>query len=298
MRPPGILQQRRQRDLGQARSRGFEGTCGGVHRVLHVGARVGPDVCAHQRHARRGRRGAIDAQVAARHRGGRECHVGHTSPIKSDGVERPRVALHADGRDELVGRLEPCDAAVGRRPDHRSRGLRAGRDRHHAGGDRRGGAGGRAARCMLEIMWVARLAGLLMRELGRHRLAENDAAGAAQHRHRRGIARRLMALVGGRAVFGRHICRVVDVLQSDREAAQRQRAQAPGVLARDRARLVDREIGERADILLARGNGCGAEIDHALGRELARLDAARKIEGGEQAVGTGEHGRVPVARAR
>ncbi len=89
--------------------------------------------------------------------------------------------------------------------------------------------------------------------------------------------------------MGRHVGGVVDVLQRDWHAAQRQRAQLVGVLPRVRARALDVEMRECADIVLARRNRGGAEIDDALGREFAGFDAAREIEGGEQAVGTGEH---------
>ena len=145
--------------------------------------------------------------------------------IEPDRVERPRVALHSDGRNQLVGRLERRDAAVGAGADHRARGLRAGRDRHHAGSNSSSGTRGRTARRVFEIVRVTRLAGLLVRELGGHGLAEDGGAGAAQHGHGRGVGGRPVALVGGRAVFGRHVGGVVDVLQAHRQAAQRQRAQ-------------------------------------------------------------------------
>ena len=90
-----------------------------------------------------------------------------------------------------------------------------------------------------------------------------------------------MALVGGRAVFGRHVGGVVDVLQADGEAAQRQARSVSAFLRATCARAVDVEIRECADLILACRNRGGAEIDHALGRELAGLDAAREIEGGE-----------------
>ena len=73
-----------------------------------------------------------------------------------------------------------------------------------------------------------------------------------------------------------------------------ERAQRVGILARMRARVVDIEIGERADLVLARRDGRRAEIDHALRRDLARLDAARKIEGGEErTVAAFQHCKIP-----
>ena len=61
-----------------------------------------------------------------------------------------------------------------------------------------------------------------------------------------------------------------------------------------RPRVVDIEIGERADLVLARRDGRRAEIDHALRRDLARLDTARKIESGEErTVAAFEHCKIP-----
>src|SRR5436309_14939792 len=46
---------------------------------------------------------------------------------------------------------------------------------------------------------------------------------------------------------------------------------------------------EGADLILARGDRGGAKIDYAFGRDLATLDTAGEIEGGEEAVGAREH---------
>ena len=67
-----------------------------------------------------------------------EGDIGDAGAEQARGVEMPGDVLDAGGRDQPVGRLEAGDAAKRRRPDHRARGLRAERDRHHAGGD--GGA--------------------------------------------------------------------------------------------------------------------------------------------------------------
>ena len=50
-----------------------------------------------------------------------------------------------------------------------------------------------------------------------------------------------------------------------------------------RARALDVEMNESSDVLFPRRNRGGAEIDHALGREPARFDAAREIECGDLA---------------
>jgi hypothetical protein len=48
-------------------------------------------------------------------------------------------------------------------------------------------------------------------------------------------------------------------------------------------------MDERADLVLARPDRGRAQIDDAFGCQFIRLDAAREIECGEQAVGAGEH---------
>ena len=98
-------------------------------------------------------------------------------------IQRARQLQHAGARDQPVRRLEAVDAAERRRPDHRAVGLAAERERHHADGDGSRRAARRAAGGVLRIVRIAGLAGRVGRELGGHRLAEDDRACRAQHRH-------------------------------------------------------------------------------------------------------------------
>ena len=142
---------------------------------------------------------------------------------------------------------------------------------------------------MFEIVRVLRLARLHVGEFGGDGLSRNDAAGAADHRDGRRIVARAMALIGRRAIFGRLVEGVIDILHADRQAAQRQRAQRVFILARMNTRALDVEMRERADVVLLRGNGRGAQVNDAIGRKLTGLDPAREIEGGLEAVRTREH---------
>ena len=81
--------------------------------------------------------------------------IGERAREHADMVERLRQHQRAVARDRAVRRLDAIDAAKGRRPDHRAVGLRADGERHHAGGDRRRRAGGRAAGRAFEIVRIA-----------------------------------------------------------------------------------------------------------------------------------------------
>jgi len=66
---------------------------------------------------------------------GDERDVGDRAAVPADGVEREREQLDTFGADRSVGRLEAENAAERSRADHRAAGLRADRNRQHAGGD-------------------------------------------------------------------------------------------------------------------------------------------------------------------
>ena len=149
-------------------------------------------------------------------------------------IERARELEDAVARDQPVRRLEAVDAAERRRPDDRAVGLRAERQRHHAGGDRRRRARRRAA--------------------GRVRRGRAGCASCPAHRWRTrwsrscpGSPRRPRAAcattaasrsgrapgVQHRAVLGRHVGGVDDVLDAHGHAVQRPDRPA---LARGRGR--------------------------------------------------------------
>ena len=227
-----------------------------------------------ERDARRRGRSAIDAQIAIQHPGRGESDIGDARTEHAGGVEMPRHVFDADRRDQPVRRLEAGDAAKRGGPDHRTRRLRAEGDRHHAGSDRGGGAGRGAARGVRGIVWIAGHGGNERRELRRHRLADHDAAGPARQRHRGGVGRRPIAGIDRRAVLRRQIGGGENVLKCHRQAAQRQGRQSGGVGRT--ARGVEIERDEGADLLLARGDGIGAELDSIAGFQFAGLDAAGK----------------------
>ena len=129
----------------------------------------------------------------------------------------------------------------------------------------------------VEVVRVAGLARIEMGELGGDGLAEQRAAGAADQRDQRGVDLRPVAGIDRRAVFGRHVGGVENVLERDRQAAQRLVLEA-GRLRR-LARAVEVERDEGADSALARGDRLGAQVDRLRGREFAGFDAAGKIEG-------------------
>ena len=86
----------------------------------------------------------------------------------------------------------------------------------------------RAARRVLGVVRVARLAGREVGELGGHRLAEDHRAGGPQPSrpppHR---ARGMRPACSDGAVLGRHVGGVDDVLDADRHAVQRPRSAGP-----------------------------------------------------------------------
>ena len=92
-----------------------------------------------------------------------------------------------------------------------------------------------------------------------HGLADDDAAGAARQRHRRRIGARLKAGVNRRAVLGREIGGIENILEPDRQAAQRRCGELR--VFRRAARRNEIEHDEGADLLLARGDRLGAQIE-------------------------------------
>ena len=127
-------------------------------------------------------------------------------------VEAARELEHAMAGDEAVGRLEAVDAAIRGGPDGGSAGLAAQRHRDHPRRHRRRRAARGAAGGVARIVRVSGLARRSRGELRRHRLAHDDAARSAEAGHRLGVARRGAAGVEHRAVLGRHVGGVDDVL--------------------------------------------------------------------------------------
>ena len=151
---------------------------------------------------------------------GKQGGVLHGAREDADMVQVRRLAERADPGDEAERRLEPDDAAVRRRSDHRAVGLRPDGQRHHPGGDGRGRTAGGAAGGMGGIVRIPRLAGTVHGQLGRHGLADDDRPRGAQQRHGHGVLGGLTAGVQDGAVLRGHIRGVEDVLDTDRQTVE------------------------------------------------------------------------------
>ena len=110
-------------------------------------------------------------------------------------------------------------------------------------------------------------------------LADDDAAGAARQRHRGGISAWLKAGINRRAVLGREIGGIENVLEPYRQPTQRRRRQF--CIFRRLTRRDQVEDDKGADLLVARRNRLGAHVDDRARREFAGFDAAGEIEGGK-----------------
>ena len=95
-----------------------------------------------------------------------------------------------------------------------------------------------------------------------------------------------MSGIDRRAILGWEIGRVVDVLDADREASQRQGRQLISALARS----LDIERHERADLGLALGDRIGTKVDDRARGERANLDLPDELE-------RGQHHGFPSSRA-
>ena len=74
------------------------------------------------------------------------------------------------------------------------------------------------------VVGVGGLARVKDRQFGGHGLAHDDGARLAQQRHRGGVACGLAAGVQDRAIFGRHVMGIEDILDAHRHPVQRAQA--------------------------------------------------------------------------
>ncbi len=195
-----------------------------------------------------------------------------------DRVERLGIGVHARRREHIEARLEADDAAIGRGTDHRAAGLRADRQRHHEIGDRRGRAARRSAGRETEIVRVAGRAGMAVGEFGGDGLAEQHAARSARQGGGTGGEAGPAAGIDRRAVAGRHVGGIEDVLDPERYALHQRAAVGP---ARRGERLVGGDVDPGAHHRLAVADSLEAALDNGLGGEAARLDAADDLGGGQ-----------------
>jgi len=175
-----------------------------------------------------------------------------------------------------MARLDREHAAERGGPDDRSVGLRAERERHHAGGHRRRRSRRGAAGRVRVVVRVARRTGMIIGELGRHRLADDDGAGGAQLGDYSGVVARPTAAADGGAELGRIIRGVDDVLDRDWNAVQRADRVSLRAALVERARLRERvlavEMGECLDLAVEGFDAVEAGAGIFLGRNGAAGD--------------------------
>jgi hypothetical protein len=123
------------------------------------------------------------------------------------------------------------------------------------------------------VVRVAGLARRVDRELGGDRLAEDHRTRGAQQAHDRGVGARPPPGMEHRAVLGRHVGGVDDVLDADRQAVQGPERPAALALLVGGARLPERvlRVEERPglDLGLARLDPLQAGLDELLRGEPA-----------------------------
>ena len=143
---------------------------------------------------------------------------------------------------------------------------------------------------MLGIVRMDGRSRMAVGELGRHRLAEDDARGGADQRNAGRVGKGPMVGVDRRAVSGRHVDRVDDVLDPDRSAGE----QTLALGAVDRPGLRDRLFRVEPCPGLDFGAGAGL-LKAGAGRPFGGQCAGRQLGdrlGGGQTLGT-VHQRSP-----
>ena len=154
-------------------------------------------------------------------------------------------------------------------------------ERHLEIGDRRGRAARRAAGRVRRVVRIDRRPGKAVGEFGRHRLAHDHAAGHAQQRDAGGVGERPVAAIDRRAVLGRHVDGVDDVLDPDRHAGEQPGSSGAIGGARLRQRLLRIEPGPGLDrSALASARSRQARVKR-LGGQLAGRELRDGLGGGE-----------------
>src|SRR5258706_8512289 len=180
-------------------------------------------------------------------------------------------------------RLEAIDAAKRGRANDRTVRLAAERKRDHAGSYCGCRSARRPARCVRGVVRVACLSGMKVRTFGRDRLAQNDSASSAQSRNHRSVNARRASAMQRRAVFGRHVRGVDDVLDADRYAAEGSGRLTRAAQVIRGARLRKREIlveeGPGLNLRLCRANALEASADELFAAEASLLDQPHGLRG-------------------
>ena len=205
------------------------------------------------------------------HRRGEDAgHALAQSVIASAAIERADRDLEADAAAIAGG--------TNGRADHLCAECRA----DHAGGNAGGRAAARSTRGAAQVVGVARAARLGRGKFGGDGLSDDDRAGLAQRGNARAIAFGAEAGEQRRAVFGRHVGGLDDVLDADRHAvdvrARPARPPARGRLVGSSARTLEVEIDEGADLGLERGDIGKAAFEEVARRVGAAGKARRRRE--------------------
>ena len=231
-RPDRVLRRRkackgaREGGVGRSRTALREQLRERVEERLGLGCRCRPLVRPTDRESRDGglpRRLERTARQRPDHEGG----VGDGARDDSDGVERFRDRLDTRRGKRSVTGLVAHDAAECRRPDDRARRLRGERDGHHPCRDRRGRAGRGAAGGPRDIVRIDGGPRWPCCELRGDELPDRKHPMAPRERNAGRVDRRTVPRVDRGSVRRRHVVRVEDVLDADRDPVQR----APGAAA-------------------------------------------------------------------
>ena len=262
-----------------------------------------------------GSRGSV-----ADHRGEQQAQVRHGARHRTERRELDPGRIAPLARNQPERRTQADDAAERGRVAAGAAGIRAGRDRHHAAGERRARSAGRAGRraCRIEriagraIDGVARVGARA--PFGRVGLAEHDRARGAQRRHHALVALGDVILEDRTARGGRQALGVDQVLHAERQAVQAPKRVAAhhlllgGAGRRERALEVARhhrvdggiDLLDAADAALRqleRRQPLGADQRAGLGGgEITRRSVSRKLL--IPGAGRRSPARCPAQRAR
>ena len=211
--------------------------------------------------------------------------IGQRCTQHAEVIVRRRNGMHPGHRQCAMRGLEPDHAAIRGGPQSRALGLRAERNRQHAGAHGRRRTARRAAGRALCIVRISCGAGPAARELCRHRLADDNGASIPQRLHARRVVARLPAGEQRAAHLRRHVAGIHDVLDTHRTAVHhRQGTACPIALSRKisrGARGIEIQRDERFHLGLACGQRFQALFEELPRRALAGhefRDRARKAD--------------------
>jgi hypothetical protein len=200
-----------------------------------------------------------------------------------DGVAQVRPA-----RDPPAARLEPDEAAAGRRDPDRAAAVAAVRDRHHAGRHRGGRAAGRAARRAIEVPGVARRAKAARLgdrhdpELRRAGLADDHEAGVLQPAHdERVVVGCVVAVEVGTIGHPQPGDRSGEVLDPDRHARKRTLVAGPDPIGGSEGTLGVHQR-EGVDAFVERLDARERRLHQLARRHFAATDQRRQLGGGAE----------------